>query len=98
MNKISQKLEKLAKIVIFISKDITWSEKLEAYNKALDIIVYIKNSKQIEDKEWIILRKLTDELIKDNSKPINIKSYKINHIDDLKVKIINEMKTVPYIK
>ena len=43
MNEIQQKLEELAKIIIFLQNDITWNDKLESFHKAMDIILFIKN-------------------------------------------------------
>ena len=64
MNEINQKLEELAKIIIFLQNDITWNDKLESFHKAMDIILFIKSQGCVEDRQWLVLRKLTDELLK----------------------------------
>lgn len=100
MNEINQKLEELAKTIIYIHGDITWNEQLVAFRKALDIILFIKNQEYVEDKQWLVLRKLTDELLKKGiDRPvIDIKSYKRNRLYDLTLNVMEEVKNIPYIE
>ena len=93
-------LEELAETIVFLGHENTYNQDIIAYTKGLNIIRDIKKQEQVEDKEWLILRKLANKLVEAGiTTPVtNTRSYKRNRLHDLTMKVITEIETIPYIE
>lgn len=99
MANINQKLELLAKEVIYINYNdkTTWNDYIKAFNKGLEIISDIMNQDNVSDDDYIALRKLMKELIKKGiDGPVtDIRSYKRNMLSELTAKLKEELTKIP---
>lgn len=104
MDDIKQKLEELAHNIFEITGGYTysptWNQNIEAFNRSLEIISYIKNQTSVSDDDYLALRKLTEELITHGiDGPVtHIRSYKRNKLSELTAKVREELVEIPYIE
>lgn len=97
MEDIKQKLELLAKKIIYLNAEITWNDRIKAFHKGLEIISDIMNQDNVRDDDYIALRKLTEELIKKGiDGPVtDIRSYKRDRLSELTAKLKEELTKMP---
>ena len=100
MKEIKEKLYGLANNVFEISKTELWNERIKLFESSLEIISEIKNNYYITEEDYLALRKLTQELIKQGiDKPVtDIKSYKRNNIYKLTNQLKEELAEIPSIE
>lgn len=100
MRQITEKLYELANNIFEISRTELWNERIKLFEGSLEIIQEIKNNYYIKEEDYLALRKLTEELIKQGiDKPVtDIKSYKRNNIHELTNQAKEELAEMPSIE
>ena len=103
MEDINQKLNTLARNIIDIhggfSNLITWDEYIKAHQVCLETVAFIKQNKETSSNDWLVLRKLMEEILKLNIEcEVEIKSYKREKFSKLRKQIKKELECIPYIK
>ena len=102
--KREEKLRNLANSIINLRSEYTnitiWEEYIKTFELCKDTVMFFKRSKKTTNEELIVLKKLTDELLKlggscDNS---TIRSYKRNRVSKLKDEIKINIEKLPLVE